>query len=140
MGIRRPRVERLPSALPPPLPPSAPFEDALEARAAEDETLGEVVADVVDALGATMTTRLELLEERIFSRARLAGLQGLGVALASIFLLAAWACGAVALGLWLRGAVGGPAATGILAGVHVLAAGITLLLVGLAARRSRRST
>lgn len=96
------------------------------------EPLGEVIVDVVDALGETVRTRLEIVEETMIARARTAGLRGLGLGAAALFLVAAWVCAAVALGLWLREPLSGPAALAIIAGIHLVAAG-ALALAGFAA-------
>lgn len=96
------------------------------------EPLGEVIADVVDAFGETVRTRLEIVEETMIARARTAGLRGLGLGAAALCLVAAWVCGAVALGLWLREPLSGPAALAIIAGIHLVAAG-ALALAGFAA-------
>lgn len=136
----QPRLVRTP----PPLPPDERGEAkrgrvAPEVDLPRNEPLGEVIADVIDAFGDTVRTRLELVEEKVLSRARAAGVQGLGAAAVAVLVLAAWVCGAVALGLWLREPLNGAAALGIIAGIHLVAAAAVAVTVGLAGRRRRET-
>lgn len=102
-----------------------------------DLEIGIALVEVVDALGDTLQSRLDLAETRVLERARAAGQRGMLALGVTILVATAWVCGATAVGLWLRTWFSAAETLAILAGFHLGAAALIASVLGAARTRWR---
>ena len=104
-----------------------------------DDSMGDAMSDVIDALGDTVAARIELAEQNALKKIRTAVLTALEMTGAVAFVVVAWVCAMAALGFWLSQALDGVKALLIVATLHALLAGGLVVVAGRAKRKNERS-